>query len=307
MIGLGSIGKRHLKNLHSVLSERGILFRIDALRSSTKKASDLANIIHKTYYSYDDLPSDYDAAFIMNPTNLHYDTIQRMVSKARHLFIEKPVFDGMDYNIDQLQLKNEGTYYVACPLRYSSVIKYLKDFVSSNDIYSVRCLCSSYLPDWRPGIDYRESYSARVEAGGGVRIDLIHEWDYLQYLFGTPLCISEYHGIYSHLEVTSDDTAVYIAQYKDKLVSLHLDYYGRVTRRDIELYLENDVIVGDLINQNIRFLKSGKVIDLLQDRDAMQKAEIEQFFSIIGGLSKNKNDIYTAFKTLNLAFGRVLQ
>jgi predicted dehydrogenase len=147
------------------------------------------------------------------------------------------------------------------------------------------------LPDWRPGVDYRQSYSAKADAGGGVRIDLIHEWDYLQYLFGKPLNITEYHGIYSHLEITSDDTAVYIARYTDKLVSLHLDYYGRVNRREIELYLEDDVVLGDLINKNIRFLNWGEVINLPQDRDDMQKSEIEHFLNIVGGQSKNNNDM----------------
>jgi predicted dehydrogenase len=306
MIGLGSIGKRHLRNLYSVLSKKNVRFHIDALRSQKKDEPDIAELLHKVYYSYDELPCDYDVAFITNPTNLHYETIQEMLPKARHLFIEKPVFDGVGYNIDKLHLRSAGTYYVACPLRFSPVIKYLKEFVSTRDIYAVRCLCSSYLPDWRPGADYRKSYSAKGEAGGGVRIDLIHEWDYLQYFFGMPLDISEYHGTYSHLDITSDDTAVYIARYKDKLVSLHLDYYGRVNRREIELYLDDDVVLGDLINKNIRFLKSGEIINLPQDRDALQKSEIDHFFNIVSGQSKNDNDIYAAFETLNLALGRIL-
>jgi predicted dehydrogenase len=304
MVGLGSIGQRHLKNLYSVLSEKNIQFDIDALRSSPRNGRH--ELLHKEYFSYNNLPDDYDVAFITNPTNLHYDTIQKMMSKARHLFIEKPVFDRIDYDINQLQLRNNGVYYVASPLRYSSVIKYLKDFIATNNVYSVRCLCSSYLPDWRPGTNYKQSYSAKVETGGGVRIDLIHEWDYLQYLFGMPLEIAEFHGRYSHLEITSDDAAVYVARYKDKLVSVYLDYYGRVSRREIELYLEDDVVIGDLINNKIRFLKSEKEINLPQDRDDMQKTEIKYFLGIINELYENSNDIYTALKTLNLALGRIV-
>jgi predicted dehydrogenase len=306
MVGLGSIGKRHLKNLYGVLSKKNVRFYIDALRSKKTNESDVSEFIHEEYYSYDDLSDDYDIAFVTNPTNLHYDTIQRLLPKARHLFIEKPVFDRTDCDISQLQLKKEGVYYVACPLRFSSVIKYLKEFVSKNNIYSAGCLCSSYLPDWRPGTDYKKNYSANSDAGGGVRIDLIHEWDYLQYLFGVPLEIAEFHGKYSQLEIASDDTAVYIARYKDKLVSVHLDYYGRVDRREIELYLEHDVIVGDLINHTVRFLKSGELVDLPQDRDDMQTSELEHFLNIIDGRSKISNDILTAFKTLNIAYGRIL-
>jgi predicted dehydrogenase len=306
-VGLGSIGRRHLGNLYNVLLESKIQFDIDAFRSSQKEVgSDIKRLLHKEYYSYDDLPDNYDIAFITNPTSLHFETIQKMMLKARHLFIEKPVFDGTGYDINNLRLRNDGVYYVACPLRYSSVIKFLKEFVLKNDIYSARGICSTYLPNWRPNTDYRQCYSAKSEAGGGVRIDLIHEWDYLQYLFGIPLDIAEYHGTHSHLEITSDDTAAYIARYNDKLISLHLDYYGRVNRRELELYLQDDVIIGDLINQNIRFLKSGKVINLPQDRDDMQKDEIKRFFDIINGQCQNENDIHTAFRTLNLALGRIL-
>jgi predicted dehydrogenase len=307
MVGLGSIGKRHLENLYSVLLERNIRFYIDALRSQEKIIPDISGLLYKEYYSYDDLPDDYDVAFITNPSNLHYDTIQKMIPKSRHLFIEKPIFSSVNYDISQLGLRKGSIYYVACPLRYSRVIKYLKDFVVENSIYAARSLCSSYLPDWRPGSDYRQCYSAKAEEGGGVRFDLVHEWDYLQYLFGLPISIAEYHGTYSDLEITSDDTAIYIAQYKDKLISLHLDYYGRVSRRDIELYLKDDVVIGDLINKKIRFLKSEEVISLPQERDDMQKDEIKQFFNIIEGHSKNNNDIYAAYRILNLALGRVLK
>jgi predicted dehydrogenase len=136
MVGLGSIGKRHIKNLYTVLSEKNIIFYIDALRSGFQDDDPgIHEFLHKEYYSYDALPDDYDVVFITNPTNLHYDTIQKMLSKSRHLFIEKPVFDGTHYDISHLPLRMEGVYYVACPLRFSSVIKYLKEFISGKKIY----------------------------------------------------------------------------------------------------------------------------------------------------------------------------
>jgi predicted dehydrogenase len=119
MVGLGSIGKRHLKNLYSILSERNIRFYIDALRSQKRDEPDITGFIHEMYYSYDDLPCDYDIAFITNPTNLHYDALQKMLPKARHLFIEKPVFDKIAYDISQPQWSNVISYFVACALRYS--------------------------------------------------------------------------------------------------------------------------------------------------------------------------------------------
>ena len=73
---------------------------------------------------------------------------------------------------------------------------------------SARVICSSYLPDWRPGVDYRTVYSAHKALGGGVTIDLIHEWDYLVDLFGVPQKLYNFKGTYSDLEIDSDDLSV---------------------------------------------------------------------------------------------------
>ena len=62
--------------------------------------------------------------------------------------------------------------------------QYVKNNVDLSKVYSARAISSSYLPDWRPGQDYRTTYSAHKDMGGGVSIDLIHEWDYLSWLFG---------------------------------------------------------------------------------------------------------------------------
>lgn len=76
-------------------------------------------------------------------------------------------------------------------------------------------------------MDYRTVYSAHKDMGGGVTIDLIHEWDYLVELFGKPEKMYNFKGTYSHLEIDSDDLSVYIAQYPTLLCEVHLDYFGR--------------------------------------------------------------------------------
>ena len=304
MVGLGSIGTRHLKNLFSVAEERGLSVEIDVLRSSERPLPHgVEELISSVFYSYDDLSNDYDIAFITNPTAFHFDSVTQMLSKTRHIFIEKPVFDRADYDIESLPWNEGGIYYVACPLRYHSVIKYLKEFVQKQQVYSVRCICSSYLPDWRTGVDYRESYSANVELGGGVRRDIIHEWDYLLHLFGMPSEVCCEYGKFSHLDITSEDSAVYVAKYSDKLVSLHLDYFGCHSRREIELFIADDVVVGDLVGNQVRFLKSGEVISLPQERDVMQQEELGCFLDMIEGKVENWNDITSAVRTLRIALG----
>jgi predicted dehydrogenase len=302
MIGLGSIGKRHILNIDNVLNRRGNQYSIDLIRRKNSDSIDesLKNIISTVYTNFEDTPDNYDAIFITNPTHLHYNTIKQYISKSKNMFIEKPVFDQV-LDLADLSLNKNGIYYVACPLRYTNVIQYVKNNIDLDKIYSARVICSSYLPDWRPRVDYRSTYSAHLNQGGGVSIDLIHEWDYLTYLFGKPKQVMNLRGKFSHLEIDSDDLSIYIAKYDNMLVEVHLDYFGKKTMRELQLFTADDTIVIDIVNSEIRYLGTNKTIHFNEDRNSYQEKEIENFFDVLEGKTYNENDIYTALSTLKIA------
>lgn len=300
-IGFGSIAKRHITNLYELLKGEVC---IDLMRREATVPDDFSTQIHAVYTTYQSLPNNYDAIFITNPTRLHYETLKAVHEKSKNFFIEKPVFETGQEDIKALDLKLDNVYYVACPLRYTNVIQYLKHNIDFDQVYSMRCISSSYLPDWRPGTDYRATYSAKKELGGGVSIDLIHEWDYICYLIGQPRSVKSYISKKSDLEIDSDDIAVYIAEYDDKIVELHLDYFGRVPQRKIELFMRDDVIEADLIDQKIIYKKGNRVVNLSQDRNEYQKRELECFFNLMKNKETNENDLRNAVNILNLARGR---
>ena len=175
-VGVGSIAKRHVRNLRAVCEDKGIVLTIDAYRRSPDDIEGVDTI----YCSETDVPNDYDAIFITNPTDLHLVSLEKFHDKGKHYFIEKPVVSLPQIEkAKQFKTHINTIYYVACPLRYNAVIQYIKNNINPDDVISVRSISSSYLPDWRPGQDYRDTYSAHKDMGGGVSIDLIHEWDYL--------------------------------------------------------------------------------------------------------------------------------
>lgn len=309
IVGLGSMGQRHIRNITAVLAARGEPAQIDALRATDRPLPpEILALLHRQYFDADELPRDYDAAFISNPTALHYDTIRTLDQHARHMFIEKPVFrSAADVDPSALPSEDGRVFYVACPLRYTGVIGYLKAFVETNPPYAVRAMCSTYLPDWRPQQDYRRGYSASRALGGGVSIDLIHEWDYICHLFGFPERVLSLRGKYSALELDSDDLAMYIGQYADKAISVYLDYFGRAERRTVELYCAEDTVVGDLIGGTVRFLRAGREIAFAEERDAYQRRELAAFFDMIAGMRENANPIATACRTLLIAEGAYAQ
>lgn len=299
-IGIGSIAKRHIKNLRALL---GGQVHITALRSGKGKI-DISELsyIDKVVYAKNELKPWYDAIFITNPTSKHYGTLENALPYSDSFFIEKPVFTTGEEDLQRFALPSKR-YYVACPLRYTNVIQYLKENIDFSHIYSMQCVASSYLPDWRAGVDYRTTYSACKELGGGVSIDLIHEWDYINYLMGAPLELKSLVRKKSNLEIDSDDIAVYIADYADKVVEVHLDYFGRKPIRTITLFGRDDTITANLITQQVDWLGSGKSVSLAESRDNFQRKELIHFLKLIENDCPSDSDLPEACRVLRITRG----
>lgn len=301
--GLGSIAKRHIRNLYTILKQKGEIPAIDVFRHKKKEIqeADIKEIVTNVYLEKELEDQYYDIIFITNPTSRHFETIRKCVSHTDHMFIEKPVFENGSENIADLRLKKNSIYYVACPLRYTSVIQYIKNHIDLTKAFSIRAISSSYLPDWRPGTDYRKTYSAHRGLGGGVAIDLIHEWDYLIDLFGVPEKVLYVGGKFSDLDIDSDDLAVYTGVYKDRIIELHLDYFGRKTVRELTLYTSDEVISADFADGKINYLKSGEIVDVHEARDKYQMRELQHFLDIVDGKAANDSTVEHAVKVLKIA------
>ena len=300
-VGLGSIGKRHLKNLFAACGRRGWDVAVDALRhdAATPLPADVAHLVRREYTTVESLPH-YDLAFICNPSQRHLETLRAMEGKARCFFVEKPVFTRPLPDSELGSLSDERRYYVACPLRHTRVFAAMADFVSKNRVFACRAICSSYLPDWRPDADYRKLYCAQAESGG-VRLDLIHDFDYLFSLFGIPDDFSCLDGRFSDLEVDCPDCAAFLARHGKTMVELHLDYFGRAAQRYAELYTKDDTVRFDFIDASATWLKSGRRIAFEEERNDFQMREIEGFldFALCGGA--NVNPIPLANRVLSVA------
>ena len=248
IIGLGSIAQKHIKALRKIFSELDIY----ALRSSidAKRIDDVTNLFDLTEIS----SLNIDFAIISNPTSLHKEAIIKLIPYKIPLFIEKPVFDGLDVGslLNDIRIHAIPTY-VACNLRFLGCIKFVKNFIQNKRINEVNIYCGSYLPGWRPGIDFRKVYSANEEMGGGVHIDLIHEIDYMFWLFGKPSHTSSTKRSRSSLEITAVDYTNYLFEYSDFCVNTILNYYRKDAKRDMEILLEEGTINVDLLPNQVFF------------------------------------------------------
>lgn len=300
-IGTGSIGKRHIRNLTALSQQKNFNLKIHLLRKTNRKLDDdIQKHVDKIMSDIEELDAFYDAIFITNPTHMHYATLMSVYRLSNTFFIEKPVFDQLYLDISIVNENKEKIFYVACPLRYTKVVIKAKMILKKEKIYSVRAISSSYLPDWRPKTDYKDSYSAHKDQGGGVRLDLIHEWDYLTYLFGMPQkCIST-SGTFSELQIDSEDLAAYIGVYTDKLVELHLDYIGRETRRNFEVITSEHVYIFDIAGSLVKM--DGKVIEKYDElANDKYMEEMCYFCSLVNREVKNSNTVQHALDVVKLA------
>ena len=300
IIGLGSIGKKHVKAIKAIDPGSEIF----ALRSqqNEEKYLDAINI-----YSIAEIASiAFDFVIIANPTSEHKKVIAQMATYGFPMFIEKPVHSSLDIKDEITAIKENGILtYVACNLRFLSCIKFVKDKLTSTQtkkINEVNIYCGSYLPDWRPGINFRETYSANAELGGGVHIDLIHELDYVYWLFGMPDDVTRVLKNQSSLEITSFDYANYTLAYDGFCASVVLNYYRRDAKRSLELVFEDATWNIDLLknqvscNNEIIFSSAQQVADTYQ-------TQMEYFISCLTKKNAIFNTISDAYNVLKICLG----
>lgn len=230
VIGAGSIGRRHARNLKT-LGAKVSLFDVNtSLLESTCREEDYTAC---TNLEQSISRGHYDAAVVCAPTHLHIPVAQQIADAGINLFIEKPLSHNLD-GTEQLMATVSKKGLIAMMgfmLRFEPGLQYLKSRLNPEKIAFAQVEAASFMPLWRPGTDYRKTYSANRSMGGGVILDDVHEIDYICWLFGYPETISGSFGKYSSIDMDAEDIAMLQFQYRDKLVSLHSDYLQRRNAR----------------------------------------------------------------------------
>ena len=247
IIGYGSIGKRHEEVL---LSIDGIE-QIDIVTQQT-----LVNKV--TYINLEEVfeITKYDYYIIASQTSSHYEQLRYLESKVsgKLIFCEKPLFKTKE----QLQIVN-NLVYVGYVLRFHPLVKTLRELIKDKKVISVNVNCGQYLPTWRPESDYKDSYSAKKEEGGGVLLDLSHEIDYIQWLFGKIEELQSYQLKVSDLEIDSDDLTMIIGKTKkETIINMSIDYISKITYRKMLVHTFNERFDLDFINNNSSFAPKSK-------------------------------------------------
>lgn len=219
VVGYGSIGARHSR----ILAELGCCVSVVSSRPVPvdRLYANIGQAIQNELPGY---------VVIASETSRHVDDLGEIAASGYQgvLLVEKPLFHKVPAAVTQAA----ADVFVAYNLRFHPLITRLRELLCGERIVSVEAYVGQYLPLWRPDRDYRETYSASLQAGGGVLRDLSHELDLLNWLLGGWRKLSALGGRHSSLEITSDDTyAILMATEHCPVVSLQLNYLDRSGRR----------------------------------------------------------------------------
>lgn len=244
--GVGSIGRRHLRNLRQVGA--GDLLAYRTLQRPVPELDGAVPIFANLDEALDQKP---DAVFVTNPTSLHVATALAAARRGCHVFIEKPLSHSLD-GVDELRTVVEASDLVAlvgCNLRFHPLLRRARDLLRDGAIGQVtgaRLEVGEYLPDWHPGEDYRTGYSARRDLGGGVILTLIHELDYAYWIFGDIEHVYAVAGRRSGLAIDVEDTAdILLRSRAGVTINVHMDYIQRPPTRTLRVTGEEGTLRWD--------------------------------------------------------------
>lgn len=289
VVGSGSIGRRHLRNLHGLGLTRLGVCDVDAERSA-EAASGLE--VERFAELDEGLGAMHpDAVFVCTPPALHVRQAVQAVRAGAHVFIEKPISNRLE-EVDELIRESEATRKVAqvgYNLRFHPGLKRVKRLLEERVIGRVlwaRAEFGQYLPDWRPCQDYRFSYTASREAGGGIILDDSHELDYMLWLLGKPVELVAMAGRVSDLAVNVEDCATLLVRFEDgSQADIHMDFVQQGYQRNCKLAGEHGTIEWDYTAKHVRLLRRGdtewKVWRYEFEPNQMYVDEVEDFLACV--------------------------
>jgi predicted dehydrogenase len=315
VVGAGSIGRRHLRNLRSLDAGSLSVCETDqpARESATREfgAKGHARLT-------DALDAGPEVVLVCTPTHQHIPVARAALEANAHIFIEKPLAASLEdiKDLASLAQTRRRTALVGCNMRFHPGVARLKGALEQSAIKRplyFRARFSHFLPNWRPGSDYRLTYSARRDWGGGILLEGVHEFDYLRWLGGEVVRVAGHAAHVSDLDIDGEDCALVLLQFEGgALGQIHLDYLSPHKLRGCEIIGEDGVLRWQSDGKNPEIVQversggPGGSREILYrceayDSNLMYLEELKHFLQCLEGSATPALDIEGATRVLALA------
>lgn len=301
IVGLGSIGIRHLKIARNLFPEADIrVLRHQECLSIPEYADGCFSTLEQV------VTFSPQMAVIANPAPYHIPVAQQLAEMGVHLLIEKPLSSSIGGVIQLIETchKKGTVLQIGYNLRFLPSLQRFSNLLLDNvvgRVLSVRCEIGQYLPSWRPDTDYRQSVSARRELGGGALLELSHELDYLRLIFGEVEWVKATLSRQSSLEINVEDTAHLILGFvptgdKFQLIgTVNLDFIRHDTTRSCSAIGENGTLRWNGLTGVVELYEAGtkewrEQFNHPHQRDYSYQAE---WYNFIDCINEHKTPLVT--------------
>ena len=286
--GLGSIGRRHFRNLIALGETDLVLLRT---RKATLPDDELAGYPVETDIHNALKKHNIDAVVVANPTSLHLDVAIPAAEAGCHILLEKPVSHSLD-GLDSLQKaadQSGSKILVGFQFRYHPTLNKARELIRSGalgQVLTVHAHWGEYLPNWHPWEDYSQSYAARADLGGGVIGTLTHPLDYLRYLLGEIEALWSFYGHISPLRMDVEDAAEIGLKFSSGAIGgAHVNYVQRPPVHRLEIVGTTGPLRWDNADGVLHFYKMPAPFGSYSDAPP---APVIETFSIPEGFERNQ-------------------
>jgi len=308
VVGAGSIGRRHLGNLRKLG-----LTKLAACDPHPERLEYVASEFQVECVPTLDAGLEVfrpDAVLVCTPPVHHIEQALQALRAGAHVFIEKPLSDRLD-DVEELRSeasKRGAVVQVGYNLRFHPPIQKLKQLVHESAVGKIlwaRVEAGSYLPDWRPWQDYRKSYTARREMGGGILLDGSHEIDYVTWLFGAPREVACMAEQVSRLEINVEDCATILLRFPDGTrADVHVDFIQRSYSRNCTLVGPEGKLQWDFVSNAVQIVRAKEPAETISfdcEVNRMYLAELEHFLECMRTGALPRFGLEDAILTLRIA------
>jgi len=299
VIGLGSVGKRHAKNLLKC-GYKNLIF----CTKNKNLPQDFRSIkcFSKLNIALNENPQ---VAFICNETSMHCKTAIKCVEKNCAIFIEKPLGHNLE-EIKKLEkiVNNKKIFnMVGYMMRFHPAIIEIKKLLKKRylgKLFYAYSEWGEYLPNWHPKEDYKKSYAAK-KISGGSSLTLSHDLDLIRWFFGPIKKLHKENITNSKLKIKAESSSDFLIKFKSGLNAfVHLDYLQTKPARYLKIVGEEGFLTFEYNKNKLTINKSkkGAKIKIFRkfERNQMFINEIKYFFKSLKNKQRRKIDNFLNVK-----------
>ena len=314
IVGTGSIGRRHFKNILSLGGHHVAVVRSKRNMDAPQREF-FAKYRPQVFYNLKAaLAKKPDAVLVCNPTSLHVSTARAAIRADAHVFVEKPISHtqaGIDALLREAR-ERKKIIYVGYHFRHHPLLKIAKRILDSGKLgrlHAARFVTGEYLPGWHPWENHRMGYAARSDLGGGVVLTQSHDLDLIQWFFGKPKRVTAVVRNSGILGIDTDDNAVIMFATKAcPLVTSHLDYLAKPPVKQFIISGSRGNLEWDYHRNTLRAVSEKGAIQSIKpshrfERNQMYIAELKDFIQCIRRGVQPASDGYSGRSVLEMALG----